>query len=517
MSNIDTHLDSNADSGSNSSFTSAVGTPTTSKNKANKSVNKTLKHYFLSNRKVTSTSSHVLQNSTSRSAVPATSVPDITSHLPDDNANSTRSAEEIREDIPIASQRAALLEPLEQRTPRRGSKRMRNASKNTNNYVETHDARLEPTFTFDMQKFVQFLPADFQLLTTHKLKPSLLQSNNREFVPVPEAGVDLFVRARAGMVLQVRSEKRATLLDSYVQRGIVPKWAVHMEPMPGYIHPVAEKVSPLRLEQANILMTECAIALRKQARVIGERAMYDQEVLERTFQRDRHGYQVACTRLNDIREREKQRIHLNVEEIEKTMSYEPTTSEDVVSYIKGKVQRRYIFAPATRGNPRGRGTRGRARGGLPGRGRGGAPYYDNRRDYGYQRDNFRPPQASTSGNRGRDYNAPEYNTQERNYTQPRPSARPPVEPPRTTRNISQETVLARERSRSPLASLRTDYDPIGHYDNNRVGPPGSQARHPAASAAASSAAPAPPPAVGATDLSERDIQRIADAFMSRMA
>ena len=60
VSNNDTLLESNANSGSNSSFTSAVGTPTTSK------------HYFLSNRKVTSTSSHVLHNMTSRSAAPAT-------------------------------------------------------------------------------------------------------------------------------------------------------------------------------------------------------------------------------------------------------------------------------------------------------------------------------------------------------------------------------------------------------------------------------------------------------------
>ena len=178
--------------------------------------------------------------------------------------------------------------------------------------------------------------------------------------------------------------------------------------MPGYIHPIAEKIAPLLRDQAHQFMSECAVALRNQARVVGERALYDQEVLERTFQVDRHGYQVAITRLHGIKDREKQRIHDTVEGIKNNMSLEATKLEDVTNYIRGKALRKYPNPSAPRSNPRGRGTRGRGQGGFSNN-RPCAYNYDNRgvNPSGYQsirpgpsnrgRYSYPPPSASRGG------------------------------------------------------------------------------------------------------------------------
>ena len=513
---VSNNEDDQANSGSNSSFSSAMGTPTVTKKKPKKV--RTLDYYYSSKNSSLTLNKQSSLNRASKSAAELCPTPDITSHLSDSARASSISLEDIAEDH--AHTNTVLShspDPLPQRTPIRGSKRRRNASKNVDNYVETHDAEKAPTFTLDIQKFIQFLPADFQLLSIHKLQPSLLQTNNREFIPIPETGVDLFVRARAGLVLQVRSEKRASLLESYVQRGMVPKWATHIEPLPGYLHPIAEKIAPVLKDQAHSLMTECAMALRNQARVVGERAQYDQEVLQRTFQDDRHGYQLAVTRLFDIKEREKIRIHETVEYIKTNMSYEATQIEDVCNYIRGRAQRKYSNPKAQATFPRGRGTRGRGRGGYNNnRPRvynetQGNQSYNQPRGGGY-RGNYGNPQPGTS--RGA-YSMPppqEYHTRDRSRD-PLPQTQSYQAPPPTpsnnrgNRNTPQDTQSqARDRSRSPLASVSRP--PISQgYDNNRVGPPSNNPRpNPSAQ---------PPAPTGDQDLSDRDVQRIAEAFMQR--
>ena len=501
---------------SNSSFTSAMGTPTAATNKPSKSKVRTLDFYYNKTSSSLDLNKQATITRASKSAAELGPVPDITAHLSDDNIRSSGntlhlSDEDTSNPLEIISHTP---EPLPKRTPKRGKKRLRNNSKNIDNYVETHDANKAPTFTFDMQKFIQFLPADFQLLSTHKLKPSLLQTNNREFVPIPETGVDLFVRARAGLVLQVRSEKRAVLLENYVQKGFVPRWATHIDPMPGYIHPIAEKIAPLLRDQAHQFMSECAVALRNQARVVGERALYDQEVLERTFQADRHGYQVAITRLHGIKDREKQRIHDTVEGIKNNMSLEATKLEDVTNYIRGKALRKYPNPSVPRSNPRGRGVRGRGRGGFSNN-RPRAYNNDNRGDNpsGYQsfRPNpvnrggysYPPPSASRGGPSTATQPTPqEYYTRDRSLETQGPSTSGYTAP---QRNPSQETVVAsRARSRSPLANVPV-VDTVGHYDNNRVGPPTRPRTQP----------PAPSQPRGNPDLSDRDVERIAAAFMTK--
>ena len=524
---------------SNTSFTSAMGTPTVSAKKPSKTKVRTLDFYYNKTGSSVNLNKGTAIARASKSAAQLNSVSDITAHLDEDvSQSSTRvshlSDEDTSNHTQVFSSSPA---PLPKRTPKRGTKRLRNASKNIDNYVETHDAAKAPTFTFDMQKFIQFLPADFQLLSTHKLQPSILQTNNREFIPIPETGVDLFVRARAGLVLQVRSDNRANLLDNYVKQGYVPIWAAHIEPMPGYLHPIAEKIAPLMQQQAAHLMIECATALRGQGRVVGERALYDQEVLERTFQRDKHGYQVAVKRLHDIKDRELQRIHTTVEKIKGNMSYEATREEDVCYYIRGKAQRRYSAPSAPRPyNNRGRGQRARGRGAFSNN-RPRGPFGEQRNDYqrndyqqntgynrgrgnqyprgGYNRPSgpnnsrggsYTPqPGPSTSGG-GYNYDPPQQSNsqyhQTRDRSQDRSAPYPYQDSGNRTNTPSQQNVaLNRARSRSPLANVPV-IDTIGHYDNNRVGPPVNR----------------PTPNNASSDnhsLTDRDVERIGNAFMSQ--
>ena len=507
-------------SGSNSSFSSAMGTPNVSKKKPKHKV-RTLDYYYQTKTgdSIQDLSKQLSRTRVSKSAAELCPVPDITSHLEDNDKGSSLSLPDPNEDKDKQSSESIIShspDPLPQRTPIRGTKRRRNTSKKVDNYVETHDAQKAPTFTLDIQKFIQFLPADFQLNSIHKLEPSLLQTNNREFVPIPETGIDLFIRARAGLVLQVRSEKRAALLESYVQRGVLPRWSAHIDPLPGYLHPIAEKIAPVLEIQAQTFMAECAIALRNQARVVGERALYDQEVLERTFQRDKHGYQLAVTRLFDIRERERLRIHDTVESIKSNMTYEATNTEDVCNYIKGKINRKYSVGRGQNFSTRGRGTRGRARGGY-----GNRPRNDYQANQGpstsqprggYSRgtyNNTRPGPSRGPYNRPP---PPRYDNRDRSRD-PLPSQQ--YSPPNPVHGVPHREGVnpsdegrGRDRSRSPLEAVSRPSVAQG-YDNNRVGPPTNNPRP--------NPVPQPSTSRDTQSLSDRDVESIANAFMQRFS
>ena len=109
-----------------------------------------------------------------------------------------------------------------------------------------------------------------------------------------------------------------------------------------------------------------------------------------------------------------------------------------------------------------------------------------------------PPQQYHTRDRSRD---PLPQTQ--SYQAPPPTP----QNSRGNRNTPQDNQSqVRDRSRSPLASVSRA--PISQgYDNNRVGPPSSNPRpNPSVQQ------PAP---TGNQDLSDRDVQRIAEAFMQR--
>ena len=262
-------------------------------------------------------------------------------------------------------------------------------------------------------------------------------------------------------------------------------------------------------QQAAHLMIECATALRGQGRVVGERALYDQEVLERTFQRDKHGYQVAVKRLHDIKDRElgftpllkrsraicprklharKMCVTTSVEkhrgDIVLPVPHAPTTTEvgdrepeeggllATIAHVVPLWNREMTIRETT--TSRTLATTGVEATSTPGGGGGGGGYNRPTGPSNSRGGTHTPqPGPSTSGG-GYSYDPPQQSNsqyhQTRDRSQDRSAPYPYQDSGNRTNTPSQQNVaLNRARSRSPLANVPV-IDTIGHYDNNRVGP-----------------------------------------------
>ena len=151
--------------------------------------------------------------------------------------------------------------------------------------------------------------------------------------------------ARSSVVAEVRARHRSKMLMDLSDRGIVAPWALHVAPMPVYLHPHAEKIADIMQKQALDFQRQISNMLHDHSVFQSERIAVDKVSLHNIFSLNEEGYKKSVGALfdsrikvqHDMRDQMQKYIdHLTVNENQ-------VSKKELASLVRGKVPANHSF------------------------------------------------------------------------------------------------------------------------------------------------------------------------------
>ena len=277
----------------------------------------------------------------------------------------------------------------------RGSKRKRNASRQTDNYQVTSNDRnkdtsdgqetikdiIQPTtsdillaesgrptqtavtIVSDNQgQTVNALSVSFQVPAEGSSDPT---GQNKDTAPegkrVPEyPPVDLtwleplqleyFLLTRASVVSESRAKLRGMLLSQCTDKDLINPWALHLAPMPVYLSPHAEKLVPFLKQQALDLQRFCSDTLLEFSRFQAKKIEVDKGCLKQVLNNNVEDYKKVAGALFDARRRVRSEVENQMIKQHKELATQQVPDKEIASKVRGLIPRKYSYADAVRQN-----------------------------------------------------------------------------------------------------------------------------------------------------------------------
>ena len=154
---------------------------------------------------------------------------------------------------------------------------------------------------------------------------------------------DYYNTARASVVAEVRAKHRSKMLEDLTHQGIIAPWALHVAPMPVYLHPHAAKIADIMKRQALEFQVEIGKMLHDHAVFQAERVAVDKVSLRNIFSLNENGYKKSIGALFDARTKVqhelKEQMYQYIEGLRPTESQ--VSSKELTSMVRGKIPQKY--------------------------------------------------------------------------------------------------------------------------------------------------------------------------------
>ena len=277
----------------------------------------------------------------------------------------------------------------------RGSKRKRNASKPTDNYVEVRSTNtkdmsptsvsgviediIQPTtsdillaesgrptetsvtFVSDNRgKTVNSLSVSFQVPqaassdTGKQAPPSNTDDGGPPEIPavdltwMEQLQLDYFLTTRSSVVSEARAKLRGMMLGQCTDKDLIHPWALHLAPMPVYLTPHADVIVPFLKQQALELQRFCSDTLLEFAEFQVRKIEVDKDCLRKVLDNDVEKYKRVAGALFDARRRVKMEVEEQLVKQHKELSTQQVPDKELASKVRGVIPRKFSYADAVR-------------------------------------------------------------------------------------------------------------------------------------------------------------------------
>ena len=154
---------------------------------------------------------------------------------------------------------------------------------------------------------------------------------------------EYFNTARSSVVAEVRARHRGKMLEDLSHEGLVAPWALHVAPMPVYLHPHAGRIADIMYRQAKELQIEVGQLLHDHAVFQAERVAVDKVSLRNIFSTNENGYKKSVGALYDARVKVQQ--ELKEQMIKHTDSLRQSenrvSKKELILMVRGTIPQKY--------------------------------------------------------------------------------------------------------------------------------------------------------------------------------
>ena len=149
--------------------------------------------------------------------------------------------------------------------------------------------------------------------------------------------------ARASVVAEVRARHRSKMLDDLTREGMVAPWALHVAPMPVYLHPHAARIAEIMNKQAMDLQLEISHLLHDHSVFQAERVAVDKVSLRNIFSVNEQGYKQSVGALFDARTKVQQELKEQMEKYTANLMLpgNQVSKKELTSMVRGKIPEKY--------------------------------------------------------------------------------------------------------------------------------------------------------------------------------